>query len=180
MLCSNWRLPLVSWLAFGYVNPSFRDISPQLTRQIGYGTNYIGGTGDSQSNAAWLIPICIQILPAIILAAGMMLFMPQSPRHLMNTGRDEECLQTLARLRGTSTDDLLVRIEYLEIKSLYLFEKEVAAEKYPQWQDGSFKSRFQIGLHDYMSLVTNPSLFKRTTVAVCIPGHGWCGPANGE
>jgi hypothetical protein len=86
----------------------------------------------------------------------------------MNTGRDEECLQTLARLRGTSTDDLLVRIEYLEIKSLHLFEKETAAEKYPQWQDGSFKSRFQIGLHDYMSLITNPSLFKRTTVAVRI------------
>jgi hypothetical protein len=86
----------------------------------------------------------------------------------MNTGRDEECLQTLARLRGTSTDDLLVRIEYLEIKSLHLFEKETAAEKHPQWQDGSFKSRFQIGLHDYMSLITNPSLFKRTTVAVRI------------
>ncbi|GLI74839.1 hypothetical protein PoHVEF18_003087 [Penicillium ochrochloron] len=135
---------------------------------IGYGTNYIGGTGDTQSNAAWLVPICIQILPAVILAAGMMLFMPQSPRHLMNTGRDEECLQTLARLRGTSTDDLLVRIEYLEIKSLHLFEKETAAEKYPQWQDGSFKSRFQIGLHDYMSLITNPSLFKRTTVACMI------------
>ncbi|KAJ5433453.1 uncharacterized protein N7458_012609 [Penicillium daleae] len=135
---------------------------------IGYGTNYIGGTGDTQSHAAWLIPICIQILPAITLAAGMMLFMPQSPRHLMNTGRDEECLQTLARLRGTSTDDLLVRIEYLEIKSLHLFEKETAAEKYPQWQDGSFKSRFQIGLHDYMSLITNPSLFKRTSVACMI------------
>lgn len=151
-------------------------ISTRLTRQIGYGTNYIGGTGDSQSNAAWLIPICIQILPAITLAAGMMLFMPQSPRHLMNTGRDEECLQTLARLRGTSTDDLLVRIEYLEMKSLHLFEKETAAEKYPQWQDGLFKSRFQIGLHDYMSLITNPSLFKRTTVAVWIPvkpGHAF-------
>ncbi|KAJ5691920.1 Major facilitator superfamily domain general substrate transporter [Penicillium macrosclerotiorum] len=135
---------------------------------IGYGTNYIGGTGAGQSDAAWLVPICIQILPAVILAVGMMMFMPQSPRHLMNTGRDEECLQTLARLRNTSTDDLLVRIEYLEIKSLHLFEKETAAEKYPQWQDGSFKSRFQIGLHDYMSLVTNPSLFKRTSVACMI------------
>ncbi|KAJ5101369.1 hypothetical protein NUU61_003591 [Penicillium alfredii] len=135
---------------------------------IGYGTNYIGGTGATQSDAAWLIPVCIQIVPAITLAAGMMLFMPQSPRHLMNTGREEECLHTLARLRNTSTDDLLVRIEFLEIKSLHLFECEVAAEKYPQWQDGSFSSRFNIGLHDYLSLVTNPSLFKRTTVACMI------------
>ncbi|KAJ5798470.1 uncharacterized protein N7503_007766 [Penicillium pulvis] len=135
---------------------------------IGYGTNYIGGTGAGQSDAAWLIPICIQILPALVLAAGMILFMPQSPRHLMNTGREEECLQTLARLRGTTTDDLLVRIEHLEIKSLYLFERETAAEKYPHLQDGSFKSNFKMGLNDYMSLITNKSLFKRTSVACMI------------
>ncbi|KAJ5640087.1 uncharacterized protein N7484_007949 [Penicillium longicatenatum] len=135
---------------------------------IGYGTNYIGGTGAGQSDAAWLVPICIQILPALVLAAGMMLFMPQSPRHLMNTGREEECLQTLARLRGTTTDDLLVRIEHLEIKSLYLFERETAAEKYPHLQDGSFSSNFKIGLNDYLSLITNKSLFKRTSVACMI------------
>ncbi|KAJ5652778.1 hypothetical protein N7507_010204 [Penicillium longicatenatum] len=135
---------------------------------IGYGTNYIGGTGAGQSDAAWLVPVCIQILPALVLAAGMMLFMPQSPRHLMNTGREEECLQTLARLRGTTTDDLLVRIEHLEIKSLYLFERETAAEKYPHLQDGSFSSNFKIGLNDYLSLITNKSLFKRTSVACMI------------
>jgi hypothetical protein len=43
---------------------------------IGYGTNYIGGTGASQSNAAWLVPICIQILPALILGIGI-LWLPQ-------------------------------------------------------------------------------------------------------
>lgn len=92
--------------------------------------------------------------------------MPQSPRHLMNTGREEECLQTLARLRGASTDDLLVRIEFLEIKSLHVFEVETAAEKYPHLQDGSFSSNFKIGCLDYLSLLTNKSLFKRTSVAV--------------
>lgn len=97
-----------------------------------------------------------------------MLFMPQSPRHLMNTGREEECLQTLARLRGASSEDLLVRIEFLEIKSLHVFEVETAAEKYPHLQDGSFSSRFKVGLLDYASLITNRSLFKRTVVAVCL------------
>ncbi|KAJ5835254.1 Major facilitator superfamily domain general substrate transporter [Penicillium robsamsonii] len=135
---------------------------------IGYGTNYIGGTGATQSDAAWLVPVCIQILPAIILAVGMMMFMPQSPRHLMNTGREEECLQTLARLRNAPPDDMLVRIEFLEIKSLYLFERETAAEKYPDWQDDSLSSRFKIGLHDYMSLITDKSLFKRTATACMV------------
>jgi len=132
---------------------------------IGYGTNFIGGTGDSQSNAAWLIPICIQILPAVVLAAGMMLFMPQSPRHLMNVGREEECLTTLARLRNKSVEDVGVRIEFLEIKALKEFESQTAAKKYPQYQDGSFKSNFMIGFYDYASLLTNKSLFKRTMVA---------------
>ncbi|KAJ6187988.1 hypothetical protein N7519_002896 [Penicillium mononematosum] len=131
---------------------------------IGYGTNYIGGTGPTQSDAAWLIPVCIQILPAVILAVGMMI----PPRHLMNTGREEECLQTLARLRNAPPDDILVRIEFLEIKSLYLFERETAAEKYPDWQDDSFSSRFKIGVHDYMSLITDKSLFKRTATACMI------------
>lgn len=141
---------------------------------IGYGTNFIGGNynadiGETEADlhdASWLIPICIQLLPSTVLAVGMIAFMPQSPRHLMNKGREEECLDTLARLRNASKDDMRVRIEYLEIKALREFERQRSAEKFPQYQDGSFKSNFMIGLNDYMSLFTNKSLFKRTTVAV--------------
>jgi MFS family permease len=132
---------------------------------IGYGTNFIGGTGETQSNAAWLIPVCLQILPAVVLAAGFLLFMPQSPRHLINIGREEECLQTLARLRNKPTDDIGVQIEFLEIKALAEFERITAATKYPNLQDGSRMSNFKIGCYDYLSLVTNKSLLKRTTVA---------------
>ncbi|THY57751.1 putative MFS monosaccharide transporter [Aureobasidium pullulans] len=134
---------------------------------IGYGTNFIGGTGDGQSSAAWLVPICIQILPALILGSGMLLFMPESPRHLMNQDRAEEALTTLARLRNKSTEDMGVRVEYLEIKALRDFEVETARAKYPQYQDGSFKSNFLIGFHDYASLITNPSL-RRRTMAACL------------
>lgn len=133
---------------------------------IGYGTNFIGGVGQGQSDAAWIIPICIQLGPALILAAGMLMFMPQSPRHLMNRGREQECLDTLARLRSTTTDDIKVRIEFLEIKALREFERLRALERYPDYQDGSFKSNFLIGFYDYTSLMTNPSLRKRTIIAV--------------
>jgi MFS family permease len=47
-----------------------------LSYWIGYGTNYIGGTGSTQSNAAWLVPVCIQLLPAVILGVGIN-WMPQ-------------------------------------------------------------------------------------------------------
>lgn len=46
---------------------------------IDYGTNYIGGTGSTQSEAAWRIPIALQIVPALILGFGI-LFMSFSPR----------------------------------------------------------------------------------------------------
>jgi hypothetical protein len=98
----------------------------------------------------------------------MLLFMPQSPRHLMNKGREDECLATLGRLRGRPQDDILVRVEFLEIKALRIFETETAARKYPQYQDGSTKSNFMIAVNDYKSLITNKSLFKRVSVAVCI------------
>jgi len=138
---------------------------------IGYGTNYIGGGDESIKNgamhdASWLVPICIQLIPSTILAVGMIAFMPQSPRHLMNKGREEECLNTLARLRGCSKDDLRVRIEFLEIKALREFEVQRSIELFPQYQDGSFKSNFMIGLNDYKSLLTNQSLRKRTMIAV--------------
>ena len=48
---------------------------------IDYGTNYIGGTGASQSEAAWRIPLALQIVPALILGFGI-LFMPFSPRYV--------------------------------------------------------------------------------------------------
>lgn len=84
----------------------------------------------------------------------------------MNTDRDEECLQTLARLRSKPVDDICVRVEYLEMKALQQFEMSMSRKKYPQYQDGSLKSRFMMGLYDYASLVTNRSLLKRTIVVV--------------
>lgn len=134
---------------------------------ITYGTNYIGGTGEGQSRAAWLVPITIQLLPAIILAVGIM-FVPQSPRWLMDQGRDAECLQVLANLRRQPAESPLVQLEYLEIKAQKLFEKRVSEHDHPNLQDSSSKSKFLLGLAGYKSLLTSRSNFKRTMVAVLI------------
>lgn len=134
---------------------------------ITYGTNYIGGTGEGQSRAAWLVPILIQLVPAVVLAVGIM-FVPQSPRWLMDQGRDEECLQVLAHLRRHPAESPLVQLEYLEIKAQKLFEKRVSAHDHPNLQDGSAKSNFLLGLASYKSLLTTRSNFKRTAVAVLI------------
>ena len=79
---------------------------------IDYGTNFIGGAGATQHEAAWRIPLALQLVPAIILGAGI-LFMPFSPRWLVNQGRDDEALQVLSRARNLAPDDDLVHIEFL-------------------------------------------------------------------
>jgi sugar porter (SP) family MFS transporter len=130
---------------------------------IDYGTNYIGGTGSGQSEIAWRVPLAMQLVPAIILGIGI-IFMPFSPRWLVNQGRDEEAVAVLGKARRLPPDSDLVQIEFLEIKAQYLFEKELNALKFPQFQDGSFSSNFKLGLHAYMSLLTTRTLFYRVTV----------------
>lgn len=97
---------------------------------IDYGTNYIGGTGKSQSEAAWLVPICLQLIPGPVLAVGM-LFMPVSPRWLIHHGREIEARRVLANLRNLDEKHELIELEFLEIKAQSIFEKRNTAEKWP-------------------------------------------------
>jgi len=130
---------------------------------IDYGTNYIGGTGETQREAAWRIPLALQLVPAVILGVGI-LFMPFSPRWLVNQERDDEALVVLSNARELPPDHGRVRIEFLEIRAQYIFEKEVSQARFPQYQDGSFVSNFKLGFHDYLSLFINPGLFKRVAI----------------
>ena len=92
----------------------------------------------------------------------------------MNQGREDEALAVLSRARGMPPDSEVVQIEFLyvevfsnrllkmfiscrEIKAQHLFEVETSKINFPQYQDGSFKSNFMLGLAGYMSLVTSRS-----------------------
>ncbi|KAH6900458.1 general substrate transporter [Thelonectria olida] len=101
-----------------------------LSFWIGYGSNYIGGTGDGQSNLAWMLPSIIQGIPAVLLAFGIW-WLPFSPRWLVKKGRDQEALKTLAYLRNLSEDDERVQFEYLEIKAEALFEQRAFTKNFP-------------------------------------------------
>ncbi|KAF9533820.1 general substrate transporter [Crepidotus variabilis] len=130
---------------------------------IDYGTNYIGGVNETQHEAAWRIPLALQLIPAVILGCGILL-MPFSPRWLVNRGRDEEALRVLSKARGVPETDELVQIEFLEIRAQHLFEKETSEIKFPQFQDGSFSSNFKLGFYDYLSLLTHRDLLYRVAV----------------
>jgi len=134
---------------------------------IDYGTNFIGGAGVTQKEAAWRIPLALQLVPALILGFGI-LFMPFSPRWLVNQGRDEEAIAVLSSTRRLPVDSDLIQIEFLEIKAQYLFEKETSEINFPQYQDGSRMSAFKLGLYDYLSLLTKKTLLIRVAIGTLV------------
>lgn len=86
----------------------------------------------------------------------------------MNRGREEETRAVIASLRRLSQDDPLVEMEFLEVKAQRVFEQRLSQQQFPNYQDSSLSSRIKLGYHGYLSLLTNRSNFKRTTVAVMI------------
>ncbi|UPL02253.1 hypothetical protein LCI18_013187 [Fusarium solani-melongenae] len=132
---------------------------------IDYGCNYIGGTHvDTQSDAAWLVPICLQLAPALILFIGM-IWMPFSPRWLIHHDRETEAREILADLRGLPTDHELIELEFLEIKAQSLFEKRSLAERFPHLQALTASNIFKLQFVSIRALFQSRAMFKRVIVA---------------
>lgn len=93
---------------------------------LSYGTFHLEGSGQ------WRIPLGIQIVPAVFLAALILLF-PESPRWLIDHGREEEGLKTLAKLHARGdVQDAWVRAEYAQIQESITYEHEHEAKSYLQ------------------------------------------------
>jgi len=131
---------------------------------INYGTQFIGGTGDTQSDASWLVPISLQLFPAIVLFGGI-LFMPFSPRWLVHHDREPEARRVLAQLRGLPQDHELVELEFLEIKAQSLFEKRTVAEHWPHLRELTAWNTFKLQFVAIGSLFRTKAMFKRVIVA---------------
>ncbi|KAG6034620.1 hypothetical protein E4U41_006482 [Claviceps citrina] len=113
---------------------------------VGYGCF----TGISNDNSGqWRIPLGLQIVPAVILATLILLF-PESPRWLIDHGRVEEGIQTLANLHAHgNTQDAWVRAEFDQIQERLAAEHEASAKSYAE-------------------LFTDKSCFRRLFLAVAI------------
>ncbi|KAJ5455575.1 uncharacterized protein N7458_003839 [Penicillium daleae] len=131
---------------------------------VGYGSNYIGGTGEGQSDLAWRLPSIIQGIPAACLACGIW-FMPFSPRWLVKQGRDEEAQTTLAWLRKLPLEHELVQVEYLEIKAEAVFEERAFAKAAPKLAERERQSVFMNQIAQYANCVRSMDNFKRVATA---------------
>jgi MFS family permease len=131
---------------------------------VGYGSNNIGGVGETQSDMAWRLPSIIQGIPAVCLACGIW-FMPFSPRWLVKQGRDEEAQSTLAWMRKLPVEHELVQVEYLEIKAEALFEKRAFAKSSPKLAERERQSVFMNQVAQYANCVRSMDNFKRVATA---------------
>ncbi|OCF45135.1 galactose transporter [Kwoniella heveanensis CBS 569] len=122
---------------------------------IAYGTNFIGGTKEGQSQAAWRVPLALQLVPGIILAIGAC-FLPFSPRWLMLKGREEESLETLAKLRNGDPSSAEVQYEFRALQAERLVEQEAAKERY-----GQAEVNLRVNLLEYKRLLTTKPLLHR-------------------
>ncbi len=135
-----------------------------LSFWCGYGSNHIGGIGETQSNLAWQLPSIIQGIPAAILMMGIW-WLPFSPRWLVKKGRDEEAIKTLSYLRKLPTDHPLVDIEYKEIKAETLFEQRAFAKNFPHLAEKEKQSVIMRELAQYWHILRKWDAFKRVATA---------------
>ncbi|KAF7968129.1 hypothetical protein HWV62_31799 [Athelia sp. TMB] len=160
---------------------------------IAYGTSHIGGTRcapevpysgpllngkamfdpyndvpaggcTGQTEASWRIPVGLQMLPALCLGIGMM-WMPFSPRWLMEQGRDTEALATISRLRRKPEADPAVRFEFLEIKAEVMFTNETQAIEDASNTGSGYWTRL---VGNYLALVKTWPKFKRLAVGCLV------------
>ncbi|KAG6830912.1 hypothetical protein H0H87_006835 [Tephrocybe sp. NHM501043] len=85
------------------------------------------GTFKIKSTWAWRVPSALQALPSVLQVA-LIWFCPESPRFLLNKGKEAEALKILAYYHADGNDqDPLVRYEYDEIKAAIEFDRTVAS-----------------------------------------------------
>ncbi|KAJ5750326.1 hypothetical protein N7533_007354 [Penicillium manginii] len=102
---------------------------------IGYGSLHAPATSQFQ----WRFPLAFQVVPALILVIGM-IFLPESPRYLIEKERYVEAMRVLRKLHFDGTNEDWIEAEFSEIRRTIDAEKSVAVQGWsalftvPQWR----------------------------------------------
>ncbi|KAJ0417079.1 general substrate transporter [Aspergillus carlsbadensis] len=79
----------------------------------------------------WRLPLAIQIPWGIIMFSGLVTFMPNSPRHLVRTGKVEEARNEFSRIRR-DLNSLELRQEFAQMLAQIEYEKEREITSYKE------------------------------------------------
>jgi len=81
------------------------------------------GTSNLTTSASWRIPVGIQMLWGLILLSSVAI-LPESPRHLLGTHREEDARKAIATLNNVPKDDPIVQEEIDELSEAIREENE--------------------------------------------------------
>ncbi|OSC97300.1 general substrate transporter [Trametes coccinea BRFM310] len=131
---------------------------------LGFWTGFF--TRELPGSSSWRIPLGIQLIPGLLLGFGCMA-LPPSPRLLVQQGRTEEALRSLAKLRLRSRaeieSDPLLQIELLEMQvEAALIEQTSTADSSGQ---NAKLGTLSAEMHSWKRLLS-PKLRKRTLIGV--------------
>ncbi|KAJ5723324.1 hypothetical protein N7488_001359 [Penicillium malachiteum] len=104
-----------------FAHPRSRGLVVGLTQQmigvgsvistwVGYGSLHAPSTSEFQ----WRFSLAAQVIPAVILIIGM-IFVPESPRHLIEKKEYTEAMRVLRKLHYDGTNDDWIQTEYRSI-----------------------------------------------------------------
>lgn len=105
-------------------------------------------------------PLSFQVFPALVLACGIM-FLPESPRWLMEKDRVEEAKTNLRRLHYNGQNDEFLNLEFSEIS------QSIAADR-------------QLKSYTFKQILTNPSWRRRLMLGCGIQAFGQLSGINGK
>lgn len=132
---------------------------------IAYCVDY--GTKDRNDTGAYRIPIAIQCLWALILAAGCP-FIPKSPRESVYKGNHDDARRTISQMHGVDIKHPLVEYHIKEIEAK-INEENAAGSGYLQCFN--FKSDFKTGQRTLYGIQAFKGISKAYTLR-CSVGMG--------
>ncbi|KAL6242160.1 hypothetical protein RBB50_011072 [Rhinocladiella similis] len=111
-------------------------------------SNWVGVFGSfAKGNASWRIPLGIQCVPAIVLIIGLY-WLPESPRWLLQNGREAEAHAIVKQLhRDESGDSTFADREFNQMKQQIEYEREVTLRSWTQlFTQPSIRRRLILGI----------------------------------
>lgn len=128
---------------------------------ITYGTRHI------VSDWSFRLPFLLQMAPAIPLVLALIFFLPYSPRWLASKGRDQECLDTLCRLRSLPATDARVQAEWLNIRAEACRNREDAITRHPSLHTDDFPTQIKLEAAGWVDMF-RPGVIRRTLVGILL------------
>jgi hypothetical protein len=92
-------------------------------------------------------------------------FLPFSPRWLAGKGRDQECLDTLCRLRALPASDPRVQAEWITIRAEAVHNREALLERHPDIQGDNLGAEIKREIASWVDMF-KPSVIRRTHIGI--------------